>query len=60
MDMTAIEISHDLVVAPGDPVELLGEHIALDDAASASGTIAYECLVRLAPRLQRTYRGAKA
>ncbi|MEY4250132.1 MAG: hypothetical protein RJA87_1765 [Pseudomonadota bacterium] len=60
MDMTAIEISHDLVVAPGDRVELLGEHIALDDAASASGTIAYECLVRLAPRLQRTYRGAKA
>lgn len=60
MDMTAIEISHDLVVAPGDRVELLGEHIALDDAASASDTIAYECLVRLAPRLQRTYRGAKA
>ncbi len=60
MDMTAIEISHDLVIAPGDRVELLGDHVALDDAASASGTIAYECLVRLAPRLQRTYRGAKA
>jgi alanine racemase len=60
MDMTAIEISHDLVVAPGDLVELLGDHVALDDAASASGTIAYECLVRLAPRLQRTYRGSKA
>lgn len=60
MDMTAIEISHDLVVAPGDQVELLGEHITLDDAASASGTLAYECLVRLAPRLQRTYRGARA
>ena len=60
MDMIAIEISHDLVVAPGDRVELLGDHVGLDDAASASGTIAYECLVRLAPRLQRTYRGAKA
>ncbi len=60
MDMIAIEISHDLVVAPGDRVELLGDHVALDDAASASGTIAYECLVRLAPRLQRTYQGAKA
>jgi len=60
MDMIAIEISHDLVVAPGDRVELLGDHVALDEAASASGTIAYECLVRLAPRLQRTYRGAKA
>jgi alanine racemase len=60
MDMTAIEISQDLVVAPGDQVELLGDHVALDDAASASGTIAYECLVRLAPRVQRTYRGAKA
>lgn len=60
MDMTAIEISQDLVVAPGDQVELLGDHVALDDAASASGTIAYECLVRLAPRVQRTYRDAKA
>ncbi len=60
MDMIAIEISHDLVVAPGDRVELLGDHVALDEAASASGTIAYECLVRLAQRLQRTYRGAKA
>jgi alanine racemase len=60
MDMIAIEISHDLVVAPGDRVELLGDYVGLDEAASASGTIAYECLVRLAPRLQRTYRGAKA
>jgi len=60
MDMIAIEIDQELVIAPGDRVELLGEHMALDEAASASGTIAYECLVRLAPRLQRTYLGAKA
>lgn len=60
MDMIAIEISHDLAVAPGDQVELLGAHVALDDVAAASGTIAYECLVRLAPRLQRIYLGAKA
>jgi alanine racemase len=60
MDMIAIEIDQDLVVAPGDPVELLGKHMSLDEAASASGTIAYECLVRLAPRLQRTYLGTRA
>jgi alanine racemase len=59
MDLIAIEIDHDLVVAPGDLAELLGPHMGLDEAATASGTIAYECLVRLSPRLQRAYRGAK-
>ena len=57
MDMIAIELDDTSTVKPGDQVELLGPNMPLDLAASASGTIAYECLVRLAPRLERTYLG---
>jgi alanine racemase len=57
MDMIAIELGDTSTVKPGDQVELLGPNMPLDLAASASGTIAYECLVRLAPRLERTYLG---
>jgi alanine racemase len=38
-------------------VELLGANVTLDDAAAASGTAVYECLVRLSPRARRLYRG---
>ena len=60
MDMIAIDLGDTSSAKPGDRAELLGPHMALDLAASASGTIAYECLVRLAPRLERTYLGLRA
>lgn len=42
----------------GDRAELFGPHLAIDDQAHAAGTIAYELLTRLGPRVRRHYRGA--
>ena len=39
----------------GDPVELFGGSIDLDDFASRSGTIGYHLLTSLGPRYQREY-----
>ena len=45
---------------PGRPVELIGGAVSLDELAAAAGTIAYEILTGLGPRLQRTYLGESA
>jgi alanine racemase len=37
----------------GDRVELLGRHVRLEDVARACGTISYEVLTGLSPRLPR-------
>ena len=42
----------------GEPVELLGPNVALDDLAEAAGTVAHEVLVRLGRRGERVYLGA--
>jgi alanine racemase len=44
-------------VRVGDPVEAIGPNVALDEVAAAAGTIGYEILTRLSPRLKREYRG---
>ncbi len=56
MDMIALEIG-DAPALPGDRVELMGSHALIDDLASAAGTVAHECLVRLSPRAERVYLG---
>lgn len=56
MDLIAVDVSG-LKVKAGEPVELLGPNIALDDVARAAGTNAYEILTRLGPRAERAYRG---
>ena len=52
----------DDLVAPGDEAVLIGgqgdERITADDWAAALGTIAYEIVCGLGPRLPRLYRGA--
>jgi len=45
------------VVRVGAPVEALGPNVPLEDVAAAAGTIGYEILTRLSPRLKREYRG---
>lgn len=45
------------VVRVGAPVEALGANVPLDEVAAAAGTIGYEILTRLSPRLKREYRG---
>ena len=58
MDSCAFDISQlPLEMAPreGDLIEILGEHVLLDDAANAADTISYELLTRLGDRLQKVY-----
>ncbi len=45
------------VLSVGAPVEALGPNVPLDEVAAAAGTISYEILTRLSPRLKREYRG---
>ncbi|MEP4377622.1 MAG: alanine racemase [Alphaproteobacteria bacterium] len=59
MDLITIDVT-DLAAAlcrPGQAVELLGPNVSPDDLADAAGTIAYETLCRLGPRLHLEYRG---
>jgi alanine racemase len=58
MDLTCFDVSalpRELVRAGAD-VELIGPNAPLDEVAAAAGTISYEILTRLSPRLQREYR----
>ncbi len=57
MDLLVIDLG-DAPAAVGDPVELLGANVLLDDLANAAGTVAHEVLVRLSPRAERVYLGA--
>ena len=54
MDLLAIEIG-DTPARPGDRVELMGANLPVDDLATATGTVAHECLVRLSTRARRRY-----
>jgi alanine racemase len=57
MDLAIVDVT-DLpedVARPGDPVELFGGSIDLDDFAHRSGTIGYHVLTSLGPRYQREY-----
>ena len=56
MDVCAIDVTG-LEVAVGDPVELFGPNRALDDAAAAAGTVAWELLTSVGPRVTRLYTG---
>jgi alanine racemase len=56
MDLLVIDIGR-AAVNVGDPVELLGPNVPLDDLARAAGTVAHEVLVRLSPRAERVYLG---
>jgi alanine racemase len=52
MDMLMVDAT-DVPLKVGDRVELLGRHVRLEDVASACGTISYEVLTGLSPRLPR-------
>jgi alanine racemase len=53
MDMCMALVDHD--VAIGDVATVFGGLVTLDQQASAAGTISYELLTRLGPRLARRY-----
>lgn len=55
MDLITVDVTH--LTAVPDELQLLGPSQGLDQLAEAGGTISYEILTRLAPRLTRTYLG---
>jgi alanine racemase len=59
MDLVTFDVSaiDPALAHPGAPVELLGEHYGVDDAAADAGTIGYEILTALGSRYHRVYRG---
>jgi alanine racemase len=56
MDLLVIELG-ETPANVGDPVELLGPNVCLDDLAAAARTAPHEILVRLSPRAERVYLG---
>jgi alanine racemase len=57
MDLVAVDVTGCEDARPGALVELLGPNIRLDEAAAAAGTVSYELLTGLGPRLERVYVG---
>jgi alanine racemase len=56
MDLIVMDVTG-VSAAVGDEVELMGANLPLHDQAQAMGTIDYELLTRLGPRIRRTYVG---
>lgn len=54
MDMSMVDISG-VTCDEGSGVELIGEHISLNDMAAAMETIPYEVLTSIPPRIKRHY-----
>lgn len=55
MDMIMVDVE-DLPVVRGDVATLFGGLVSLDDQAALAGTISYELLTILTPRVTRRYR----
>ena len=60
MDLICVDVTElaDGAVRRGDIATFIGEHIPLDEVAASAGTIGYEILTRLGPRLHFVYRGS--
>ncbi len=62
MDLITLDVSAvpDRVAHPGAMVELIGPHCTVDQIAADAGTIGYEILTGLGPRIERVYGPADA
>ncbi len=58
MDMISIDLRGLPDVKLGDPVTLWGKGISVDEIAASAGTISYELLCRVTPRVRREHLGA--
>lgn len=54
MDLTMVDVT-DILCEEGDEVEIFGEHIRVTDLADKLGTIPYEVLTSVSPRVKRIY-----
>lgn len=60
MDLTTFDVTDvKAEVAPGAMITLLGGGVDIDALAHAAGTLGYELLTRLGPRLKRRYLGMR-
>lgn len=55
MDMLAVDLEPCPRARPGTTVELWGDTVGVDEVAELSGTISYELLTGVSPRVPRTY-----
>ncbi len=55
MDMTMVDVG-DAAVATGDVATIYGGRVSFDEQAEAAGTIGYDLLTSLGPRVVRRYR----
>jgi alanine racemase len=51
MDMLTVDLDPVPQAGVGAPVQLWGDQVAIDEIAAAAGTIGYELMCRLAPRV---------
>ena len=58
MDMCMIGLNPEANVRPGDVAEVFGEHLLVEWQAKTAGTISYELLCAVAPRVPRIYLDA--
>jgi alanine racemase len=54
MDMITIDVTDMPHVDVGTDVELWGDYLPVDQVAQAAGTIGYELLCAIAPRVKRS------
>lgn len=57
MDQIMVDVSALDEVEPGDEVELFGPHIPIKEMADMAGTIVWDILTGLSPRVTRIYAG---
>ncbi len=58
MDMCMVGLDRQANVRPGDVAEVFGPHLPVERHAEAAGTISYELLCAIAPRVPRLYLDA--
>ena len=52
---TVLEVLNKVDVHPGDEAEIFGRHLPAEEAAALAGTIQYELLCAVSPRVPREY-----
>lgn len=55
MDMLTVDLTHHPEAKLGDPVELWGANVSVDEVAEKAGTISYELLTGVTERVPRIY-----
>ncbi len=55
MDMLTVDVTDAPQVQLGDSAELWGEHLSVDEVASHIGTVGYELLTRVSPRVDKQW-----